>query len=237
MSCVTARAVNPAPAHLDRRPCWYLLNRLPAPSMWTLEREFCSSLSPRIKLRVKTDCSGWRPAAHTCGNRCIFCSPPRTALFCRIGLEAWCGGPVNGVIVGGKEPPWGPGSSCPTPRLTPAAAMWFDLCFYGRVVPGVFTGYSLDPSPSGSSFSPHPRPAKKRTALGRLAQHCPSRHLPVLALGFSLNLHLCVLPAFTPWTRVCVHCTERVLSHCLGSTLNRYSTCTCTVPAPCVALY
>lgn len=88
VSWATPRAVNPALAHLDRSPCGYLLNRLPAPRVWTRERDFPGSLSPRIKLRVKTDRPGW-PAAGTRGNWCIFRSPatpPHAAVFsCRSG--------------------------------------------------------------------------------------------------------------------------------------------------------
>lgn len=92
-SCATTRAVNPAAAHLHRSPCWYLLNRLPAPRVWTRERDFRGSLSPRIKLCVKTDCSGWRPAARTRGDWCISrcpAPPPRAAVFSyRSGDLVW----------------------------------------------------------------------------------------------------------------------------------------------------
>lgn len=192
--------LNPAPGHLDRSPCWYLLNRLPAPSVWTREREFRSSLSPRIQLRVKTDCWGWRPAARTRRNLCIFCPPPRAALFCHRGLEAWCGGPVSGMIVGGKEPPWGPGSSCDFWGSPPHSRHLLQPCgstraFMEIAVLGVFQRLLSGPQPFRKLLLTSPPPCKEANSFGKTGR---STLPPDTFLCWRGGLHLTYICAFCP---------------------------------------
>lgn len=169
--------------------------------MWTRERDFRGSLSPRIKLCVKTDCSGWRPAARTRGDWCIFrcpAPPPRAAVFSyRSGGLVWRScrwmilaggwslpGPQVRPVTSGAPTKARP----PTLRPTPAAAMWFSLCFYGNSGPWRFLQITLW-TPAILEATPHLTPTLQRSK--QLWEDWPE-HPPadtfLLALGFSRYL-------------------------------------------------